>query len=143
VVRVNLFGRNADRRSIRDISRTHRPDLHDVAGSQGVLGDLRAVHEHAVAASEIADDDLIADRDEFRMPPRQQPIVIRDIAQRIAADDNAADEQQLALACPVSYDQLFAQLSPVPSGGSVYPPRADTLVSPYNFPGCGADPCVS
>ena len=50
---------------------------------------------------------VLPDGHELRVPPRQQRIVVADLARRIAADDDASDQVKFALAGAVAEDEFL------------------------------------
>src|SRR5437016_14165568 len=104
-------------------------DAHDVAGLQRAFGDPRSVDVDAVAAAEIAHDDGVAVNGEFGVAPRQQRIRFAQVAHRIAAHDDLADELQLAIASASRDNQLPAQ----EVSSSYVPPRRRQSAAAFSF----------
>src|SRR5262245_52277848 len=83
-------------------------DLDDVAGAQRALAGLDAVHQDAISAAEIADEDVMKANHELGVSPRKERISVAHIASRVAPDDHPARQEQFVLAATVDYEQLFA-----------------------------------
>ena len=121
------LGRRDQRRTVFDVTDLEMADLNHVTRSEPLFGDTSAVDVDPIAAAEIARDDGVAVGREFRVAPRQQRVCLAHVAYRIAADDDSADEHQLALATSVIDDQ-FSQTRSIPEistsrrGGPACPP---------------------
>ena len=109
---VDELGHRDERRAVFDVPHVQATDAHDVARLERAFRRPSAVDVDAVPAAEIAHDDIVAGNRKFGVSAGQQRIRFAQIAGRIPADHDLADDQQLALPAAVGHDQLSTHVPP-------------------------------